>query len=256
MVTKKRDHGLKDSSADPGAAAAAVTPFRPMHLEEGLTTQAQVYAEFRRVLMSGSLRPGEELSLRQLAAALGVSTTPIREALRQLETEGGLEIHGGNRVYRVPVIGAEELSEIRDIRVQLEGMATESAAGAIRPAQMRLITNAYDLMCRAVETNDVDLYLENNWRFHSLIYQAARRPTLLGIIERLWLRTGPLVRLAISKAGRLDQSMELHAAALEGLQARDRRAAREAIIRDITEAARDLTGLLDTTKKGSGRSSS
>lgn len=227
-----------------------------MHFEEGLTTQAQVYAEFRRVLMSGSLKPGEELSLRQLAAMLGVSTTPIREALRQLETEGGLEIHGGNRVYRVPMIGADELAEIRDIRIQLEGMAAEAAAGAVRPAHMRLITNAYDLMCRAVETHDPDLYLENNWRFHSLIYQAAQRPTLLGIIERLWLRTGPLVRLAIGKAGHLDQSMNCHAAALEALQARDSKAAREAVIRDINEAARDLSGILDITKKGSGRSSS
>ncbi len=256
MDSKKRDHGLQGSIALDGKVAATRSPFRPMHFEEGLTTQAQVYAEFRRVLMSGSLKPGEELSLRQLAAILGVSTTPIREALRQLETEGGLEIHGGNRVYRVPMIGADELAEIRDIRVQLEGMAAEAAAGAIRPAQMRLITNAYDLMCRAVETHDADLYLENNWRFHSLIYQAAQRPTLLGIIERLWLRTGPLVRLAIGKAGHLDQSMTFHAAALEALRARDPRAAREAVIRDINEAARDLKGILDITEKGSGRSSS
>lgn len=245
---------MRESSAHAPDEKVTRSPFRPIALEEGTTTQAQVYAEFRRVLMSGSLRPGEELSLRQLAATLGISTTPIREALRQLETEGGLEIHGGNRVYRVPMISSVELAEIRDIRIKLEGMAAETAAVLIRPAQMRLVANAFDLMRRAVEAEDADLYLESNWRFHSLIYQSAQRPTLLGIIERLWLRTGPLVRLAIGKAGHLDQSMDCHEAALRALRDHDADAAREAVARDIREAARDLDGILDNTNTNSGRS--
>jgi DNA-binding GntR family transcriptional regulator len=225
-------------------ASGGWSRLRPLALQAGTTAQAQVYAVLRQVLMSGHFRPGEEISLRQAAAALGTSVTPVREALRQLESEGGLEVHGRNRVLRVPVITPEELFEVRDIRVQLEGMATEAAACLIGPGQMRLVTNACRLMERAVEAQDADGYLENNWRFHSLIYAAARRPILLGLIEGMWMRVGPLIRLSLHRPGHLAHSMECHRAAEAALHAGDAAAARAAIARDISGAASDLVDVL------------
>ncbi len=239
--------------AEPGMESGAEasrggwSQIRPIAFEDGKTAQAQVYETLRGALMSGHLRPGEDISLRQAAATLGTSVTPVREALRQLEIEGGLEVHGRNRTCRVPLVGPEALAEIRDIRVELEGMATERAAALVTAAQLRLVTNACRLMERAAGTGDADLYLENNWRFHSLIYRAARRPRLLEMIERLWLSTGPLVRLALSKPGHLDHSMECHWLVERALRSGDAPAARSAILRDITGAARDLEDVLETT---------
>ncbi|MGY6410382.1 MAG: GntR family transcriptional regulator [Alkalilacustris sp.] len=216
----------------------------PLALREDTTAQAQVHATLREALIAGYFQPGEEISLRRAAAALGTSVTPVREALRQIEADGGLEVFGGNRVLRVPILSEAELTEIRDIRTNLEGFAALQALGNIPPAQMRLIDNACALMHRAARAGDADLYLENNWRFHSLIYRAANRPILMGVIEGMWLRVGPLIRLAVDAPDHLARSMEAHDAALRALRAHDGAALRAAILRDIDGAAADLAGTL------------
>src|SRR5690606_33964945 len=201
----------------------------PLALDEGTTTQAQVYLRLRDALISGYFRPGEEISLRRASAALGTSVTPVREALRQLESDGALEVFGGNRVLRVPVLSEAELIDIRDVRITLESYAAAEALGGIGAAQMRLISNACAVMQRAADDSDADLYLESNWRFHSLIYRAAGRPVLMGVIERMWLRVGPLIRLAVTSPNHFHRSMESHRAAERALRSRDTAALQAAI---------------------------
>lgn len=212
----------------------------PLTLREGQTAQAQVYATLREALICGYFRPGEEISLRRAAAVMGTSVTPVREALRQLESDGGLEVFGGNRVLRVPVLSPSELLDIRDIRTNLEGFAATLAIRGLRPSRLRLIDNACQLMQRAADGGDADMYLENNWRFHSLIYEAAERPVLMGMIRGMWLRVGPLIRLAVTAPLHFDRSMNSHHAAMAALRRGDGAALREAIIRDISDAAQDL----------------
>ena len=84
------------------------------------------------------------------------------------------------------------------------------------------------------------MYLENNWRFHSLIYEAAERPVLMGMIRGMWLRVGPLIRLAVTAPLHFDRSMNSHHAAMAALRRGDAAGLREAIIRDISDAAQDL----------------
>lgn len=213
-------------------------------LEDGTTVQNQAYLALRQALMSGRFRPGEEISLRTTAAALGTSVTPVREALRRLESEGGLVVQGPNRVLAVPFLSLEALIEIRTIRIQLEGMATETASGRMTSRHLRLIRNACALMETAAAKKDADAYLEHNWRFHSAIYQAARQPILLELIEGLWVRVGPLIRLALARPGHLAHSMECHREAERAMQAGDGPAARTAIERDIGDAAQDIAQLL------------
>ncbi|TJZ80722.1 GntR family transcriptional regulator [Paracoccus hibiscisoli] len=212
----------------------------PLALREGQTSQAQIYATLRDALISGYFRPGEEISLRRAAAVMGTSVTPVREALRQLESDGGLEVFGGNRVLRVPVLSASELLDIRDIRINLEGFAANQAISGMRPSRLRLIGNACQLMQRAADAGDADMYLENNWRFHSLIYEAAQRPVLMGVIRDMWLRVGPLIRTAVTAPLHFDRSMASHDAALRALRQGDGPALQAAIIRDIGDAADDL----------------
>jgi DNA-binding transcriptional MocR family regulator len=148
-------------------ASGGCSRLRPLALQAGTTAQAQVYATLRQSLMSGQLRPGEEISLRQAAAALGTSVTPVREALRQLESEGGLVVYGKNRTLRVPVITPEELCEIGDIRVQLEGLATQGKRRAGSAAAS----------CASCATRPI------SWR------RRRRRATP----TRIWRRTGAFI---------------------------------------------------------------
>lgn len=222
----------------------------PLTLREGETAQAQVYGRLREALISGVFRPGEGISLRRAAAVLGTSVTPVREALRQLESDGALEVWGGNRVLRVPVLSEAELTDIRDIRINLEGFAATLAIGRVSAAQIRLISNACNVMRRAAEAGNADLYLESNWRFHKLIYQAAERPVLMGVIEGMWLRVGPLIRLAVPAPLHFERSMASHDRAERALRDGDAEALRAAIVRDITEAAADLGATRNDQEQG------
>ena len=235
---------MDTASPPPDAQRDGWSRLSPLALREGITTQAQVHGALREALISGYFQPGEEISLRRAAAALGTSVTPVREALRQLESDGALEVFGGNRVLRLPILSEAELTDIRDIRVNLEGFAADQAAGHITAAQLRLIANACALMHRAARTGDADLYLENNWRFHALIYRAAGRPVLMGLIEGMWLRMGPVIRLAVAAPDHLARSMASHDAALQAARAGDATALKAAIVRDIADAAADLAGTL------------
>lgn len=223
----------------------------PLTLREGETAQAEIYACLREALISGYFRPGEEISLRRTASVLGTSVTPVREALRQLESDGGLEVWGGNRVLRVPILTNAELDDIRDIRLELEGFAATLAIEKVTAAQIRLITNACAVMRRAVEDGNADRYLESNWRFHKLIYQAAERPVLMGVIEGMWLRVGPLIRHAVTFPNHFSRSMESHDKAEQALRDRDAEALRDAILKDISDAAMDLgTTLKNYAERG------
>lgn len=206
------------------------------------TVQRQAYDQLRWALMSGQFRPGEGISIRKLAAALNTSMTPVREALRCLEREGGL-VEGPNRMLSVPRINLDSLHELYNVRFALEGLATEQAAGLITASEVAAVEHACEAMSEATKVFDVSAYLENNWRFHAAIYEAARSRLLLEMIEGLWLRAGPMIRLVPSRA-HFERSMRSHWAALEGLKRRDAAAARAGIERDLEEAAQDLARIL------------
>lgn len=215
----------------------------PLILDEESTVQSLVYEALSELLVSGQLQPGEDVSLRHAAAALGVSVTPVREALRQLEREGALVPAGKNRAFQVPSLPAAYVSEICVIRIQLEGMAAENAAGLVTHAQLRVIENAMKLTENAIAAHDLGDFLKHNWRFHSLIYEAAGMPVLMRLIEGLWLRIGPGVRFALDQHLLSGQSVRCHRAAYEALKARDGAGARAAISEDIRSAAENLLAL-------------
>src|SRR6476659_3132276 len=89
--------------------------------------RSQVYESLREALTAGRFLPGQKLTFRFVADALGVSLTPVREALRRLVAEGAFEMQP-NRSVRVPLMTREKILELRDIRMALEGLAVEKAA--------------------------------------------------------------------------------------------------------------------------------
>jgi DNA-binding GntR family transcriptional regulator len=211
------------------------------------TVQRQVYEKLRWALMSGRFQPGEGISIRRLAAAFETSMTPVREALRRLESEGGL-VEGANRMLSVPKADLASLHELYNVRLALEGLATEKAAELITEPELECVERACSAMQQAADALDVSRYLENNWRFHAAIYDAARSRLLLDMIEGLWLRAGPMIRL-VPGQGHFDQSMRSHRAALGALRRRDGSAARAAIERDLSDAAHDIARTLSEESK-------
>ncbi len=214
-----------------------------INVEKGETVHDQVYLEVRRCLMNGRLEPGQTISIRFLSEQLDVSATPAREAIKRLQAERALVI-GSNRVPTVPIPSRKDLRDLRDIRMSLEGLAAHKATSLITSDDIAQLEVCCQTMFDSIDRGDADAYLETNWAFHRIIYQATQSELMMDIIETLWMRSGPLVRLALTGDSHMAVSMSHHTHALDALKRGDPVAVRTAIEADISGAASDLEQFL------------
>lgn len=203
----------------------------------------RVYDALRRQLTSGFLQPGQAISIRYLTDLLKISATPAREAIKRLVAEHALVI-GPNRTPIVPILTRADLRDLRDIRLALEGMATERAAAMMTLEDLSFLKKLCEEMETAIKENNFDQYLESNWRFHRSVYRVSSSPYMMSIIENLWMRAGPHVRLTFLEASAIGNSMGHHRQALQALARGDGVGARIAIEADISGAASDIEGVL------------
>jgi DNA-binding GntR family transcriptional regulator len=212
-----------------GGVAEIVTPISRE------TLRLRVYDELRRAIAGGRFRPGQSLTVRGLAAALGVSATPVREALQMLAAEGAL-LAEPNRFFRVPELKREQFAEIREVRAALEGLAAEKAAGQATPEELTRMEDANRRALAAIDAQDTEAYLAANEEFHFALYAAARSPLLDRHIRALWLQAGPSLRLLFKDIALVRDLTDYHRAALVAIRGGDPAGAREAIRSDVLTA--------------------
>lgn len=200
------------------------------------TLHEGVYEQICAALMDGRLRPGQRISLRKLAIAMNTSPMPVREAVRRLEASHVLELRPGN-VLAVPFPTDEELSEIRDIRMSLEGLAAELAVERISAKSIDHVSRLAAEMKAPKHQHDMVSFLAMNRDFHFTIYEAAGRPILTSIIKSLWLRVAPFFFEICRSRGHVEFSIEQHDKVVAALKQRDAAGARDAIVNDIKAAA-------------------
>jgi DNA-binding GntR family transcriptional regulator len=211
---------------------------------ERQTLADRVYEDIKGMLIQGTAAPGEKLTLRGMAEALGTSPMPVRDAVSRLVAESALEVLP-NRTVRVPFPTREKFEEITTIRCALEGLAAETAAArrlgkdveAIESHLRRFVAESH------AEDPDVVAVVEANKDFHFAIYRAARMPELFEMIMGLWVRIGPVFNSDLKNRLRrlVDiDAHEHHARMLEGIRAGDGALARKAVSDDICSAARFL----------------
>lgn len=221
----------------PGTAAPAQGKLVPVIRE---TVQDRVYQQLRRALIYGLFDPGEVLIIQDLAATLGTSTMPVRDALSRLISEQALEALP-NRSVRVPLIDQKRLDDLLQARIVIEGAALERAVNTMSDAQiadLQPLIGDYDRAMRMRDETELEAELELNKAFHFGIYHASGSGVLFPIIESLWLQSGPYVRAAVL---RFDPQSEIsalhyHGEILAALAARDAAAAKAALVSDISRA--------------------
>ena len=214
-------------------------PFRRL-TRDSLSERA--YQEVRTALMLSRLAPGEKLLLRPLAAQLGISATPVREALLRLVSEQALQIDERGTVI-VPRIDRARFLEIRALRCALEGQAGEAAAALATEADIAALAGLHARLVAAERQRDFATALQTNEAFHFGLCRLAGMPVLLGLLEILWMQCGPLLS-HLSAGGPENPPRHGHLEALEGLRRRDGALVRAAIIRDIEEGGRPLLDFL------------
>ena len=195
--------------------------------------RASVHEELRRRFVTGKVMPGTSLSTRELALELGVSQMPVREALSRLAAEGAVEIRSKRRIV-VPPMTRERFRDLLRCRELLEPEAAAAALPHIDAARLRRIRAVDDALGVALETGDVESYMECNFEFHFLIYRAQPSRTMTQLIETLWLQFGPYMRVVYGRFGTANL-VDQHQLALAAIRARDVTGLRRALRADIRD---------------------
>jgi DNA-binding GntR family transcriptional regulator len=214
---------------------------------ENFTTR--VYQQLREALMEGQFWPGHRLKIRDLASAMGVSETPVREAVMQLVCEKGLAMQAA-RAITVAELSLSQYLQLRNIRLHLEGMAAEAAAARISGRTIAALERTHERLIEAEETECWVEAIRANWKFHHILYDAAELPELLSIIEGIWLRNGPLVNYLYPHARPTYRAEHQHLNIIAALRARSAAEAREAVQADMLEGGTRLLKLLEKIERG------
>lgn len=212
-----------------------------MNLQSKGNAQERVSLTLFQSIRQGKYPPGMRISARAVAAELGVSVTPVREALIKLEALGAVVSSAGGSPH-IPQHSRSEILQLYTTRITLEGQAAAEAAEHITSRELDDLCRVAEAARKAYMEFDLRRILELNEEFHFAIYAAARNRILFDIIGLLWLRSGPLLPTvyAFDKVGRQQFSVantvdreDNHATLLASLEARDREGARTAMSRDI-----------------------
>jgi len=211
----------------------------------------RVYASLESALLSGRYAPGERVVLRDVADELGVSLTPVRDAVNRLVAEKVLDRgnvgQGGGAV--VPLLNADQFDQLMTIRAGLEPVAARAAAERATPEGLQPIGASLAAMKRSVEERRTEQYLDAHYRFHFGIYGLSGMPIVQDVIESAWLRCAPTLTLALPEYIPSLKRYPFHQAALDALARSDGDGAAEAIRADIESARADICALLEKHKR-------
>ena len=208
---------------------------------------ARAYESLLNDILSGAYPVGGRLREEELAASIGTSRTPVREALRRLHAEGLVQVLP-NRGAIVVDLSDEELDDIFELRFLLEGHGARRAATRATPEQVATLAKLCDEMERCLERTDAERFDDIsrfNLEFHGTLHEAGGNPRLAPLISGLMLM--PLVRRTFSRytPEQLNRSFAHHRELVAAIEARDGTWA-EAVMHAHTNAGRNSLGRDDS----------
>ncbi|MDX1780051.1 MAG: GntR family transcriptional regulator [Thalassovita sp.] len=185
-------------------------------------------------IRAGLLHPGDRVTETELAQRFGISRTPIREAIRQLESDG-LVVHTPRVGATIRTLDHAEVSELYDMRTVLEGAAARFAARAASEVELH---NLETIHLEMLGTSDAAELSELNRQFHLALLDAARNRFLVKAVAAINTTLLILGPTTLEENDRAAHANEEHAAILKALQARDEQAAEAAMVTHIAAAHR------------------
>lgn len=201
-----------------------------------------VYETLRNLILDGSLKPGERLRHDQLASRLQVSTMPVRQALRKLETEGLVSVQPRRGAMVMP-LKIDDLEEVYYLRTLLECEATRLAVPKLSRDHLAEMRALLELMEEHIRANDMDALLSLNRKFHLIIYTAAAKPLLSSMINTLWDRSEIFRQAYTHLPNRALEAHVEHQQILEACEQRDAETAEKMVRLNIERTASVLLAL-------------
>ncbi|MFT3671568.1 GntR family transcriptional regulator [Aestuariivirga sp.] len=204
----------------------------------------RIYNSIRKDLMECRWPAGHTLKIRTLAAEFGVSTMPVRLALKRLGEEGALTIEE-NRSARVPIISQRRFSEFYEISVRLESLALERAFERVTAKQLDTLIERTQTMQTEIEAGKIAGYAQ---RFNSILmelYRAGGSSALIEMIEYVWVNVAPPSN-AIFETPIFVVKIHAHLCEiLDAFRRKDLKAAEAALVAALSYAERAMNLLMD-----------
>ena len=203
-----------------------------------LSLAEQVFDRLERDILCGVYPRGEVLTELRLVNDLGVSRTPIREALRRLEQEHLIEL--SSKGILVVGVTQKDLEDIFEIRAHLEGLTARMAAARITDEQLKELKDVVDLQEFWVTKGDPDHIKGLDSRFHDLVYKFSGSMIFYDTLIPLHKKTQKYRRVAVENRNRAEQSMIEHRAVYNAIAARDGALAEKLLVEHIRNAAEHI----------------
>lgn len=198
--------------------------FLPVKLDNYKPLREIVFETLRDAIITGQLKPGERLMEVQLAEELGVSRTPVREAIRKLELEGLVVMVPRKGAY-VADISTKDVAEVFEIRAALESLAAGLAAERITQEELEELHRI--LETESTENLDLETLIEVDTAFHEVIYKASRNERLVQIISNLREQIQRFRSITLAKPGRMKDALKEHKQIVEAISQGDVALARQ-----------------------------
>ena len=208
-------------------------PIAPLGRQHSL--RESVTESLRAAIIAGTLTEGTLYSAPALAAAFGVSATPVREAMMDLAREGLVETLK-NKGFRITTMSDRELDELTEIRLLLEPPVVGDVAGAVPPSGIKVLRSMADDIVDAAREGDLTAYLAADRIFHAELLRYAGNNQLVELATSLRSRTRMYGLKILSDSNRLADSAQEHHELLDLIEAGDGRAAQELMRRHIGHA--------------------
>ena len=197
--------------------------------------RGQVFSELENAILTGELKPGDALTEMRLSTALGVSRTPVREAIGQLELEG-LAKYIPNRGAVVIGVSEKDIEDIYTIRMRIEGLAAHWAAQNISPAECKTLENIVSLQRFYLEKGDAMQVWHLDSRFHEAVVLACRSNPMRHMLSSFHHYIKRARRISIENVERARQVVAEHEAIYNALSEGDADAAEELTVAHIKNA--------------------
>ncbi|MFB3815287.1 MAG: GntR family transcriptional regulator [Terriglobales bacterium] len=206
--------------------------------------------KLREKIIRGELREGQQLRQDAIASEFQVSKIPVREALRHLEAEGLIKIIA-NRGAVVSALSPDEIEQLFEARAVLERHLLGLAVSLLRETDLAEAERVLTLYDQAVRSGaEVEKWGAWNWQFHSSLYQAAKRPLLLGMVKTLNNNCDRYTRMVHLFTGDISRTAREHRELLEACRRRDAEQACELLWRHIVGAGTNLREFIKQQRQG------
>ena len=220
----------------------------PIKLDSYQPLREVVCESLREAIRNGVLKPGERIMEIQLAEELGVSRTPVREAIRKLELEGYVVMMPRRGTY-VASMSIRDINEIFEIRTALESLSNGLAADHITDDELEHLQRLLVIIGGYIKEGNIEKIVETDIEFHDLMYHAARNERLVGIISNLRDQLTRFRTLSMSYPGRLEETLDEHRLIVEAIANGDRRAASKAAERHMENSEKTLLKAMEALER-------